>query len=787
MAGTQSLGGLRRNPRNGLGTVAHDETRPAKKAKVASEAQQTYNGEDLNHGVPKPMPRSLMATGSGPVLSGAPQKPLCAEDLNAIGHAESPTENERCEEQELVISREATPIESAETREGEAKHGAEEEASNTTGKPEGHEMNIKTGNRMDKPTQKKQGNTKPTPRKSKETSKIDEAIELEVLAEYAMICSLAKDPDPQIQQCYAYKLMGETDFDFHDASHLFPFVSWEYVKARYFELRGHPYVSFFKKATQQCTVEVEGIGSQIEGQTSRIVRHMDAWFSKLESLMQDAIASANGLLSLSELKKARKSIEAQEEDIRHLREAWCNLNRRITEWWDKYWEAVQELLDAKAVGMFSREVSDRHGSPSPEHKDACPWCFLKRRRYPVPPWEMDRLPPPTKEQLDRLLHRTSDGLGCYRWVFLLIFVFLLVWLLWTTITVCLDWYDATKGIIPFVDLMDQIAENAGLAFSLLQLPLYTFIPLQISGGLDPLNGVQSSQFAIVDVHQPVHDTIHWCQQSSQKNEPEDEKTRNITGAWVNLYWDGRLYYPEETEPQAALRLTKTYMASIEDAFMTLSDRHPDRVTIAALSKNSRFLLDTVVPTRVDQLRETIHNFIHSSRAFMEEMNQAIKPLEACGEFFDLGDGIITMTGLEAKRLAFHAKHIVDLYKLSLSKAELAISAAENLSRELKRKYVFRLEGDVSEVAVGLSRVQNKLQHMIRTRDRALKWYRREVKRRNTKPDLYVSPSVNPFMTWLSLDDNERPAWVWKRWWCRYSWAKCGLMSYEYEFRRQHEY
>ncbi|KAF5689774.1 hypothetical protein FCIRC_1237 [Fusarium circinatum] len=125
------------------------------------------------------------------------------EDFNSIDQAENPTENGRCKEEELVIPGKSKQIESTEAREGEAKHGADEEGSNTAGKPEGHETNIKNGDRSDKPIQKNQGKTKSSACKSKEASKMDEAVELEVLAEYAMIYSLAKDPDPQIQQCYA--------------------------------------------------------------------------------------------------------------------------------------------------------------------------------------------------------------------------------------------------------------------------------------------------------------------------------------------------------------------------------------------------------------------------------------------------------------------------------------------------------------------------------------------------------------------------------------------------------
>ncbi|KAF5688719.1 hypothetical protein FCIRC_1729 [Fusarium circinatum] len=313
-----------------------------------------------------------------------------------------------------------------------------------------------------------------------------------------------------------------------------------------------------------------------------------------------------------------------------------------------------------------------HGSPTPEHNDACPWCFLKRRRYPVPPWEMDRLPPPTKEQLDRLLHRTSDGLGCYRWVFLLIFAFLLGWLLWTISPVCLDWYDATKGIIPFVDLMDKIAENAGLALSVLQLPLYTFIPLQISGGLDPFNGLQPSQFAIIEARTPIHDALAICRELSETDGTADEEIKNMTEAWEYAHLENWLYFAmlpdiatakgKETKPQEALRLTRTYITLITEEFMTLSDRHPDTFTMAALSEDSLDILDTIIPLRVDQLHEMIDNFRHRKHALMEAMSQIIEPLKVCQEYFNRINH--TKNAFETKELIFHANHIADLYKLS---------------------------------------------------------------------------------------------------------------------------
>ncbi|KAF5651907.1 hypothetical protein F25303_3808 [Fusarium sp. NRRL 25303] len=371
-------------------------------------------------------------------------------------------------------------------------------------------------------------------------------------------------------------------------------------------------------------------------------------------------------------------------------------------------------------------------------------------------------------------------------IFLSVLSFFLVWLLWTICTICLDWYDASKGIIPFVDLMDEIAENTGLALSVLQLPLYTFVPLQISGGLDPLNGVQSSQFAIIEGRAPIHEVISNClEKASLDDRPEDEETRNITRTWVDAYYIrylDRMIRPEETEPQAALRLTKTYIALIEDAFMTLSDRHPSNFRMADFSQDSLYILEEV-PIRMDQLRETIHRFTSSYSAFMEEMSQAIMPLEACGEYLERHS---SRDASDAKRRAFHAKHIADLYKLSLSKADIAESAVNQLSHELKRKYVLRLGGDLSEIAVGLSRVRNKLQRIIHKKDRALKWYRREVKRRDAKPDFMMWLYESPGGDWLEIDDDRRPAWVWKRWWCRYSRAKCG-MFYEPWRRRQHDY
>lgn len=140
----------------------------------------------------------------------------------------------------------------------------------------------------------------------------------------------------------------------------------------------------------------------------------------------------------------------------------------------------------------------------------------------------------------------------------------------------------------------------------------------------------------------------------------------------------------------------------------------------------------------------------------------------------------------ANRRACDAKYIADLYKLSLSRAAIAESAVNHLSRELKRKYVLRLGGDLSEVAVGLSRVRNKLQRMIRTKDRALKWYRREVKRRIIEPD-FLDLLLNKYREPLGLDDDRRPWWAREWWWCRYWSARCGQMFYENSRRGQHEY
>ncbi|RBR01914.1 hypothetical protein FVER53263_20914 [Fusarium verticillioides] len=284
------------------------------------------------------------------------------------------------------------------------------------------------------------------------------------------------------------------------------------------------------------------------------------------------------------------------------------------------------------------------GNPTSQHKAACPWCFLRRPRYPVPPWQTSPIPRPTKEQLDRLLHRTSDELGCYRWIFILIFVFLLVWLLWTIGTICLDWYDASKGIIPFVDLMDEIAENAVLAFSVLQLPLYTFVSHQISGGLDPFNGLQPSQFAIFETRPYIRTALAVCQEMSDTDGTADEEIKNMTDGWTNAHNISWLYFAtlpdiataegRESQPQAGLRSTQEYITSIEDAFTTVGDRHRKGVDMAALSGNSLHLLYIVIPARVKQLHETIDDFRHRKHALMEATSQIIEPLKACQAYFE---------------------------------------------------------------------------------------------------------------------------------------------------------
>ncbi|KAF5716316.1 hypothetical protein FGLOB1_2596 [Fusarium globosum] len=657
-------------------SVAQDDIRPVKKAKtttrgvnetVASEARQTHNC-DMNHSNAEThaaKPRGARITPSAVKNASAAATMVArimleniqrgnegdvletrVEDFNAIDHDENPRRNERCEEEEPAFSR------------GMSQRELPREKSRSTR----DEHQGRQRSRM--VIQKKQIKTKSSARKSKETSKTDEAIELEMLDEHAMIYSLTEDPDPKIQQCYAYyqqklkefpipshifrppcipcadlfarmdddtetghlcekqgtgsvqvaanikacksctgrrgpckmndmpvllrgisKLMSEANFYFPDTKHMTPFpTGWVYVEARYFELRSRPDVGFIEaiRATQQCSIKIDGVRSQVEGQVSRIV----------------PFPAGPRQTEVSELEKGRKDIEAQAEEIRRLREESTTLNRRKIEWRDKYHDILIRL--------------------------------------DIPDWQTNPIPPPTEEQLDRLLHRTSNGLRRYRWILLSVFSFFLVWLLWTICTICLDWYDASKGIIPFVDLMDEIAENAGFALSVLQLPLYTFVPLQISGALDPLNGVQSSQFAIIEARAPIHEAISNClEKASQDDRPEDEETKNITRTWVDAYYIrylDQMIRPEETEPQAALRLTKTYIALIEDAFMTLSDRHPSNFRMADFSQDSLYILEEV-PIRMDQLRETIHRFTSSYSAFMEEMSQAIMPLEACREYY----------------------------------------------------------------------------------------------------------------------------------------------------------
>lgn len=122
------------------------------------------------------------------------------ENFNAIDHDENTARNERCEEEEPATSRE---ISQRELPESEGRRAAEE-ASNIAESPEVRGMSTKAEERSRIVIQKKQIKTKSSARKSKETSKPDEAIKLEMLDEHAMIYSLAEDTDPKIQQCYAY-------------------------------------------------------------------------------------------------------------------------------------------------------------------------------------------------------------------------------------------------------------------------------------------------------------------------------------------------------------------------------------------------------------------------------------------------------------------------------------------------------------------------------------------------------------------------------------------------------
>ncbi|KAF5675737.1 hypothetical protein FDENT_9658 [Fusarium denticulatum] len=346
--------------------------------------------------------------------------------------------------------------------------------------------------------------------------------------------------------------------------------------------------------------------------------------------------------------------------------------------------------------------------------------------------------------------------------------------------------------------MDDIAENADLAFSVLQLPLYTFVPHQISGGLDPFNGLQPSQFAIIEAREHIRTALAHCQGMSERDGTANEEIKNMTDAWDDAHNINWLYFAtlpdiatakgRETHPQAALRLTKTYIKLIEEAFMSVSDRHPNGVTMAALSEDSLDILYTVIPTRMNQLHETIDDFRRRKHALMEATSQIIEPLKACQAYLERIDLHSNMDARQTERLIHHANHIADLYKLSVSKVERAESAAKTLSRELKRKYFLRLGGDISEVAVGLSRVRNKVVRVVRTRDRALKWYRRELKRRRIEPDIPIKPEKKPYKYGDLMDDDRRPAWVRWRTWCRYSWERCGEMfSIWDEDERQHEY
>ncbi|CVL07191.1 uncharacterized protein FMAN_15318 [Fusarium mangiferae] len=730
-------------------TVAQDDTRPFKKAKtttrganetVASKAQQTQNCDPShsNAETHAAKPRGARITPSAIYNASAAATMVAriilenirrgserdlletrVEDFNAIDHAENPARNELCEE-EPAISREISLRELPESKETRA---------------------------------------------AKEASKTGEAIELVMLDEHAMIYSLAKDPDSQIQQCYAYcqqklkefpipshifrppcmpcadlftrmeddtetshllekqgstflrdlaanfkagkscagkrapcmnempmllrgisKLMSEANFYFHDANHMIPFPRLlRLCSICFFMIPEQTPLYFFVCWLRRAGKALGFTREKLERAISLLRR-----FQSLTIFQKMADCASAGMEVLSIVQS-------------HVRQVLCSLQYQL--------DSLPVFLSTSAllsiiVSPAMYYCTFEPGNPTSQHKTACPWCLLRYPRYPVPAWQTNPIPPPTEEQLDRLLHRTSDGLRCYRRIFLPVLSIFPVWLLWTICTICLDWYNASKAIIPFVDLMDEIAENAGLALSVLQLPLYTFVPLQISGGLDPLNGVQSSQFAIIEARAPIHEVISNClEKASLDDRPEDEETRNITRTWVDAYYIRYLEQmrrPEETEPQAALRLTKTYIALIEDAFMTLSDRHPSKFRMADFSKDSLYILEEVT-TRMDQLRETIHRFTSSYSAFMEEMSQAIMPLEACREYYKTIE-YHKQEASFANQRACDAKYIADLYKLSLSKAVIAESAVNHLSRELKRKYVLRLGGDLSEVAVGLSRL-----------------------------------------------------------------------------------
>lgn len=137
------------------------------------------------------------------------------EDFNAIDHDENPRRNERCEEEEPAISR---GMSQRELPESEGRR-AVEEASNIAESPEVRVTSTKADKRSRMVIQKKQIKTKSSARKSKETSKTDEAIELAMLDEHAMIYSLIEDPDPKIQQCYAYYQQKLKEFPI--PSHIF--------------------------------------------------------------------------------------------------------------------------------------------------------------------------------------------------------------------------------------------------------------------------------------------------------------------------------------------------------------------------------------------------------------------------------------------------------------------------------------------------------------------------------------------------------------------------------------
>ncbi|KAF5651906.1 hypothetical protein F25303_3807 [Fusarium sp. NRRL 25303] len=213
MARTQSPRGLGRKGLTGAISVAQDDIRPVKKVKtttheangpLASEAQQTHNC-GTNHSnaethAARPRGATMVARiileniqrgSEGDVLEAR------VEDFNAIDHDENPRRNACCEEEEPVITRETSQGEFPESE----KRRAAEEALNIA---ENLETSTKADERSRMVIQMKQIKTKSSARKSKETSKTDEAIELEMLDEQTMIYSLAEDLEPQIQQCYAY-------------------------------------------------------------------------------------------------------------------------------------------------------------------------------------------------------------------------------------------------------------------------------------------------------------------------------------------------------------------------------------------------------------------------------------------------------------------------------------------------------------------------------------------------------------------------------------------------------